>query len=392
MTASATSNETRDPIPLGRRIQEILEEKGAAYLVGFFANRIRFNPHRLVSILQSAVVPSPEDLEQIAKGLGITVERLTREDTQERLERLHELLQSQGASEETVLVAEELAALSLGATERADAYCLLGRAYYAAGKLEEAHEAFLKSYRLYEPVFELYQDSERMYRFTHNLSITYTVRKEYSGLADLLKRVESFSWDDPVKAGSTFFASAVAQYELGQLDDAKRLFQKSLTAYRETDNREYIGRGYYNLGRVQYLTGELQAADSSLESALHELAADSPFRIKAVEMLIKARIHLGELESAMRLIQEHEPELHKRPQVLAYLYLLHAYKSEDLKALGDVLAMEIVEREWKASGYKYLMKHYSEHGDSLAVMTYFQYYLQTDQDSSSFEDLFQRRD
>ncbi|KEO83236.1 hypothetical protein EL26_11130 [Tumebacillus flagellatus] len=379
-------------IPIGRRIQEILDEKGAAYLVGFFANRIHFPPQRLLAILHGNLEPSQEDLQQIAKGLGISVARLLQEDLVDEIEHLHELLTTKGDSEASIALAERIAERSLGATERADAYNWVGRAYYAAGKLQEAHDALLRSYRVYETIPTAYQDSERMFRFTRNLSITFGMLLDFNGMAEIVKRAESFTWNDPLKEGATYLTSAVVQSELGHHEEAKRLFLLALTAYREAGNQEYIARVQFNIGQVEYLTENYQNAADYLESSLQDLSPETSYHLDAVEALVKTRIQLRDLDAALQLIQTYEPSLRQRPKELAYLYLFHAYTANDLKRLEDVLAMDIVERDWKTRGYLYLMKHYSELGDSLAVMRYFQLYLQTDTTSSSFEDLFQRRD
>lgn len=391
MTSRETSTISSYRIAIGRRIQELLEERGAAYLVGFFANRIRFDPHRLVKILQADLTPTAEDLQQIAKGLGISVERLTQQDTLERTYELHERLLTMEHAEANIVLAEELAAVALGATERCDAWHNLGKAYYRGGRMEDAHQAFLKTYSQYEQVMDRYQDYERLFRFIYNLIVTYTMCEDYKGLADVLARAEGVTWEDPIQAGSILFACGVVQYELGSINSAKERFVESLNKYRQSNNDKLIGRAEYNVGHVEYLTGEYQLACSYLEAAVEHLVGDHAYFGKAVEHLVKCLIQLGELARAEELLTAQEATLRHRPQDLAMLHLQLAYKLGDPDRLVCVLEMDIVEKPWKALGYKYLAEYYAKQENALAVLHFFRLYLQVDTDPSSFENLMQQR-
>ncbi|PWK11567.1 tetratricopeptide repeat protein [Tumebacillus permanentifrigoris] len=388
-TGATTSSSYR--IPIGHRIEEILDERGAAYLIGFFANRIQFDPRRLVAILQGEITPTSSDLEQIAKGLGLSVERLTQQDTLEQTEHLHLQLQSPGVSEDVVQLARELASVAQGATERSDAFTNLGKAYFRCRRLEDAHEAFVQAYTHYKPVMDRHRDFDRLLRLFNNLIFSYNKQKDYQGLAEILDQAESIEWQDPEQKGAVFFASAVVQYELGNVEQAKQRFQQSLHAYLNSENTVLIGRGYYNLGRLEYLIGQDALAVDYLETALQYLNTDQKTSTKVVEYLVKALIQLHELERAEQLLNEHRELWQENPKVLALLYLQHAYQSGDPDRLAEVLTLEIVEKPLKASGYKYLMSYFSDIGDSLAVMKYFQYYLLADNQPSSFEDLMQQR-
>lgn len=114
-------------VPLGQRIGEIMEERGASYSLRAFGSRIGMSKDTLGRIVSGERVSTPSETERIADGLKMTIERLKQEDIKDDLLELEALLHSRKNRKRAMTLARGVAAVSMGMTERCHALNLLGK-------------------------------------------------------------------------------------------------------------------------------------------------------------------------------------------------------------------------------------------------------------------------
>ncbi|MGZ4164398.1 MAG: helix-turn-helix domain-containing protein, partial [Tumebacillaceae bacterium] len=84
----APTHTLADSIPLGRRINEIMLEKGSAYTISAMAKRLEINRETLRLMLKGEREIYTFELEKIAKDLHVTVERILQSDVVEDSKRI----------------------------------------------------------------------------------------------------------------------------------------------------------------------------------------------------------------------------------------------------------------------------------------------------------------
>ena len=96
-------------IPIGRRISEALQERGEAFSIRAFAERIGINRETFRTILKGERAITLPELERVVAGLRITEERLRQMDTFKKQEELEALLKANERTKVMMLRALTLA-------------------------------------------------------------------------------------------------------------------------------------------------------------------------------------------------------------------------------------------------------------------------------------------
>src|SRR5690348_197128 len=120
-------------IPLGRRVAEIMRERGRAFTQSAMAKRIGYSGETLRLMLIGRREIYPFELEKIAKDLKLPVERITGEDVRAEREELRVLLARMNPSTRVVELALHLNQHALGMTETCKALLDLGVGLYLLG-------------------------------------------------------------------------------------------------------------------------------------------------------------------------------------------------------------------------------------------------------------------
>jgi tetratricopeptide (TPR) repeat protein len=229
-------------IPLGQRIGEIMEEKGAAFSIRAFSQRLGVSKDTLARIIQGERPVTPSELERIAKGLNVTIERIKQIDTAKKNQELSHLLKTKYDPKKALVLAKECMDVAVGMTERCEAGNRLARAYFALGKYEQSHKIWLEAFELSQKIYQKYGTTDRLFNILSNLMISYTIRKEYSRLAEILQEIEPVFQDQPNKLGAIYYSKAMIAEQLGSKDQAKLNFYQSLSHFQTTGEPNDIGR------------------------------------------------------------------------------------------------------------------------------------------------------
>jgi tetratricopeptide (TPR) repeat protein len=316
-------------IPIGQRIGEIMEEKGGAFSIRAFSQRLFMSKDMLTRIIQGVRPVSPSELESIAKGLSESVERIKQTDTSKKSEELQRLLRTKYDPKRALLLAIECMELAVGITERFEAGNSLARAYFALGMYEQSHEVWLGAIDLAQKIYQKVGTSDRLYNILSNLMISYTNRKEYSHLAEIMRQIEPVFRDQPNKLGAICYSKAKIAEQAGSKDEPKRNLYQSLSYFETTGDRNVIGRAELNVGYFEYKSKNYEVAKSLLERAIERLGDDVPILLIAIKAYVQVLLKLGQCERGNQLLETYFPRTEEYPEVRAKFCLLRAIANQD---------------------------------------------------------------
>ncbi|MFD2169943.1 hypothetical protein [Tumebacillus lipolyticus] len=361
-------------IPIGRRIAEIMKEKGRAFSQQAVASRMGISRETLRSMLTGDRVILDFELRQIAALLKMTVERIKQDDTRQEERRLHSLLQEAVDHRSALEIAERLAKLAVGITERCISLNNLGSAYFIGLKYDEAHDAWLQAYQYANEIKERYNDSEYLFDVAKNIMISFSVRKEYAHLSSILSELEPLFESKPERSGALCYSYAMIEYQKGNKESAKQKLYQSLEYYRMTGDEKNIGQAEQNIGYIEYATANYEKAKIFFEKALQKLVQYRYWYLVTVKDYIKTLIMLGEHERATELIMQSMKEV----QSLGHLdlegrmLLLLSRVSNIPEHASDVVKEGKYGLQVQLLGCKFLIKFYKENYDSLMFMKYYE--------------------
>jgi tetratricopeptide (TPR) repeat protein len=254
--------------PLSRRISEIMEEKGKRYTQEFVANGIGLSRDTLRAVLRGNRPIYGTELRALSSLFHMSVDRLTMKDTRSLADELKELLSNLQDKQRALQIAQTLASVAVGITERYETQNNLGRAYFLLERYPEAHEAWLESYKYAQLIAQKYDDSEPLFHVVTNLSLSFTQRKEYSNLAKILDEAETVFRSSPKHAGVICYSKAMIAEHLGDVKGAREYFYKSLEYNRLLGEPLRIGRSELNVAHFEYKQSNYSTSRCYIESAI----------------------------------------------------------------------------------------------------------------------------
>lgn len=291
-------------IPIGRRIGEILEERGKAFSLRAFSARIGISKDTLKRMIDGERPISRAELTKIADGLKLSVERLKQEDTNSQSVELESLLKSLQNRKRAILLAQELVDVAVGISERCHAYDKLGFALFNAGDLDGAHQAWREALTYAEQLERKYQQSDVYHRVLHNQIVTLTERKEFEELSELIDRGMMMFQNNPEYMGALYYSKAILHSHRGEIELYGECSRRSLDYLRQTNIPLKIGRAEVNLSYHEFKEGNYEAAKMLLESAVVHLEVDGPAVQIAMKEYVKVLLKLGEHEQAAKIAEE----------------------------------------------------------------------------------------
>jgi tetratricopeptide (TPR) repeat protein len=354
---------------LGNRIKEILEAKKVT--VRGLAKEIGIGRMTLERILDGRYATA-EELEKIAKGLGVTVERIKQKDTQPLERELEHLLMSGKNPWRARRIAETMVGLAIGRTELTDAYNLLGLALYDLRDFKEAHEAWQRSLEL---ALKL-DDLNRIRRACNNLMASYHKQGQHEKLTPLLEEVEEVFQFDAEQLGRIYHYRAIIAYRKGENLLARKYFKKSYEHYQGVHDNLLIGRLQHDMAHQEHQEGNFQEAKQLLLKARKNLQQDSIYWQATVDTsLARTLICLGEREEALAIIDRRlqdlqDPDL-ELSEIKGKLLLMRAYISGDPTFAESVFSLRMVSKELKCNAADFLTEHYLRHHDYPSAQKYF---------------------
>lgn len=311
-------------IPIGRRIGEILEERGRAFSLRAFSARIGISKDTLKRMIDGERPISRTELAKIADGLKLSVERLKQEDTNSQSVELESLLKSLQNRKRAILLAQELVDVAVGISEKCQAYDKLGIALFNAGDLDGAHHAWREALTYAEQLEKKYQQSDMYHRVLSNQIVTLTERKEFEELSELIDQGMKLFQNNPEYMGALYYSKAMLHLHMGEKELQRECLYSSLECLRQTQKLIKIGRAERNVGYLEFTDGNFEKAKQLFESAIVHLEKDEPMKQGTILEYAKVLIKLGDHEEAARIAEE--------------LYLgLRVHGQEDLKGKLAIL-------------------------------------------------------
>ncbi|MBL0387280.1 helix-turn-helix transcriptional regulator [Tumebacillus sp. ITR2] len=363
-------------IPLVRRILELMNEKGDAFTIRGFASRLGISREYLRLMTTGERPISPAMLERIAHGLGVTVERLKQKDTVKQEQDLQVLLNGKRRTKTTLArankLATELMGVAFGATERAYSLNNLGRVQYLQMNYEEAHRTWLRALDYAKTLQTDYGDSHLLHLVTANLMITHIIRKEYTGIEDMLSLVEGVFADHPEALGLAQSARMKMQEERGNLDLAKAHAYRALEFFQKTDNEKQIGTALINVAYIEYLLGNYDKSSEVLRSAIDGIREYDDILIHVVKDYVKALMKKRDYQKVVEIVKEYETLAKDFPDFSGRLKIMYSVAADEpsiAESVANNKDMSYQVRHWAC---KCLMEYYYLKGDADSAIRYYE--------------------
>ncbi|PWK16468.1 hypothetical protein [Tumebacillus permanentifrigoris] len=366
---------TRSQIPLGRRISEIMQEKGDAFTIRAFAQRLGMNRESMRKSLAGERPFSSEELEPIINGLGITQDRLKQIDTYEKERDLISTLEGKTRNKVTMeratRLANELAEVAIGATERGYSLNNLGRVQFLQRDYDGSHESWLKAMTYAKKVHEEYQDNRLLDFVTANLMLTYISQKEYSNIEEVLNTVEKAFPENPRVLGNVYYARMRVQADRGNLEIARKYGYRSQEHYEQTNDSNAIGKSLVNLVYIEYLNGEYKISARASMTAIKHLQENDDILAVAIMYCVKSLLKLEKYETALTLLEQHASLLEEYPTISSKVQIIYTILKNDPLYAIRVSEDSSQTLKIRAFACKCLFEFYAKRDDSESAMRYY---------------------
>lgn len=164
---------TVDELPLGKRISEIMKEKGTAYSQNALSQRLGLHKETFRKMLIGERSIYTFELTAICEALKMSQDRILQKDIKLDHYKFRTALSDKRYSDALVL-AEKLLEIAVGFTERCRSLNDIGRVYYYIGEFEKAHEHWLNAYSYADQAIRASGKSEPLFNVTANLMIFFS--------------------------------------------------------------------------------------------------------------------------------------------------------------------------------------------------------------------------
>jgi transcriptional regulator with XRE-family HTH domain len=361
-----------DKIPLGRRIHEIMKEKGGYYSITAMSKRLGICRETYRLMLNGEREIYTFELEKIAKDLKVPVERILQEDIQKDAEVLKMLLEKSSDPPKALEVAFMLEQKACGLSERCIALHRLGHAHFLLHQYEDSHTNLLAAHQLALKMNEMYGETDWLYRILFNLLDTFTARRDYVNASRILQEVDPIFHRTPSRSAALNYLHAKMKESLGDIEGAKNLAYESIK-YAELSGKEnLIGKTAINAAHYEFLTKNYQRSKELLVNAMKNLADDVRTLLIARKEFVKTLIKLEEHQVAEQEITSAiEIAKHSRLSEMEgkLLILLARAKNEPFHA-EFVVSEERFGKKIRYLACKFLTQYYRHKGDSYHLMQY----------------------
>ena len=360
-------------IAIGHRIGEILEERGSAFSIRAFSARIGMSKDMLARMIAGDRYISPSELKLIADGLSLSVARLKQEDTNRYIEEVAMLLENDEKFDRVLQIATELKKVAVGCTERFFVSDAIGKAYYLSMRFEDAHEAWLEAKHYAEMITHRYGNTDHLYRVMHNLVLSFSERKDFAGLKELVQKLNPVFEGFPRRLATLYYSTAAAALHVGNYIEARENFLRSLERMQEFGRVTDIAIAEHNVAHTEYMLGNYEIAKSYHERVISKLDNLEEFLLIAYKDYTKTLLKLGEVEQARSIVLKCllKVERLNLPLRRAQFLMLHAIVNEDPNSAEQVLLYEEIPNDLKRLACRFLMNYFMRIGDAVNLMRYY---------------------
>jgi tetratricopeptide (TPR) repeat protein len=279
---------------------------------------------------------------------------------------------------------------AVGWSEKFDMLNDLGSAYHFLREYEHAFNVWQQALPFAEKIKEKFGESDRLYIIITNLVISYRIKKDYSTISQLLKRVEpDFQDFNPRWAGILCFSQALMASNMGDDALARQKLMESLDHFKETLDDALIGKGIHNIAYHNYLTRDFSSAKELYERAIQQLTNHTIPRLISMVDLVKTLLILNEKETALKLIQcaFAIEELSNDPDLEAKFHVLHSVATNEPGHAELVLSFENIDQKVRLIACKFLLNFYTQRDDAESVLRYHKYAESVYNSSSEWREL-----
>ncbi|TCP59120.1 hypothetical protein EV586_101336 [Tumebacillus sp. BK434] len=363
-------------IPIGRRIAEVMQERGDAFSIRAFSERLGINRETFRTILKGERPITLPELEKVTQGLRISEERLRQMDTYKKQGELESLLNANERTKAMMLraqtLANELVEVSLGQTERCVSLLYLGQAQFYLQQYDDAHSSWMSAMEYAERVSKEFGDSTILYHLTSFLLISFTIRKEYTSIQQTLDVVEGVFAEDPMKMGYASYARMKWHEHRGNIEKAKEYSYIALDYFHQTNDISQIGKAQINVAHFEYLVGNYQKSKETLSFAMSSLKSYDYFYLLAVKDYIKVLLQLSENDAAVQAIEANVSRATEYPDFMGMFQIMKSVALDDPQYAIDVSGDLKLSDNIRGVAYKCLMEHYASKGDAESLMRYYE--------------------
>lgn len=389
-TVEYTATMSIGKIPIGRRILELMSEKGNAFSIRAFADRLGENRETFRQTLLGNRPISLSLVENIAERLGVSEERLRQLDSFKKEEELVTLLKATTRTKVMLMraysIALELTEISVGSTERGFAFNNLGRVQYLSHEYEDAHESWQKALLFAKDIQRSFDDSRLLKIVSENLMLTSARLKDYGGAKEMLQLVEQTAADDPNTLGMIAYSRMVMYGDRGNLESSQKYAYTSLEHFRRTNNNKQIGHALINVAITEYMLGNYQVSAKTLESALDVVQKFEDILVVAVKDYVRALIKIGEYATAIQIVEKYDTVTRQYPEYWGRIQIMYTVLKDDPTYADRVVKDFHASVRVRTLACNCLFEFYAKRGDSDMALRYYELERKYSRDNSEFMD------
>lgn len=290
-----------DQIPLGRRLREIMKEKGSKYSLTAMSSRLGISRETLRVMLSGEREIYWFELEKIALDLKLPAERILQQDILPIHQEIDHLIISLKDLERALRLSKERAAPAIGPSEKANILNIIGRIYLVKRDIDEAEKCFTEMHELVKTICEKEQDDELLYRALRNLMYIYAHRKKPLLIHEIAQAAESIFTANSRRLTVMYFSLSNAMELPKEVAEAKKYAYRALEQVQIAGRDELIGRAFLHAAFYEFSDRQYVKAKELLTQAL-QYQLNSKTRIEVLKDLAKVHLKLREYSNAKQLI------------------------------------------------------------------------------------------
>jgi tetratricopeptide (TPR) repeat protein len=368
----APSHTAADSIPLGRRITEIMMDKGAAFTISAMAKRLDINRETYRLMLKGEREIYTFELDKIAADLKVPVERILQQDTVLMSKQIFELLNYKSSDFHLGLkLSKQLAEVAIGYTERSVAANNIGTAYYHLRDFDQAVESFEKALPEAKFIMDKYGDAEVFWWLTANILNVRTSKKDYQGVQDVLLVAETFFNEDPRTLAIICYDWAMLLEEWkDDHEGARNKHYQSLANYEQIGNPLSIGRSKHHIALFEYRQNKYDKAIELFHSALEIFRQQDHLYMRVIigRDYGRALLRMERHQTAAEIISESLAQIadEEYTDLAAQLYLLLAIATDEPQHADQIITESLGSISIQKIAGKFLVEYEERRGDEVA--------------------------
>lgn len=360
-------------IPIGRRVRELMKEKGMAFTISAMSTRMGVNRETLRKMLSGDRDLYTFELDKIADELSLSVPRILQKDIQTEMEELANLLSGSTNLTRATAIAEKFLSVAVGMTERCEAHIQMGKVFFEQQHYELAHEHRVEAHRLAQQIQESFNESRLLDLTTHHLMTSFTVRKDFANARQLAEKAKSTFDENPKRAGEIFYTLAMIAFESVRFNETREHLLQSLEYFQKSQDLKEIGKALHNVAFLEYKLYNYQQARTLFEESINILETYPIDKLFAIMDYSKVLYRVGQKSEAAELTVSSlaDPLIVDIPELEAKFRLLHTIYSGEMSYAETVIESTKVSHYLKIAACKILMDHYKRQGMPDLLMKYY---------------------